>query len=220
MIKLQNYDKAKQQLTFLTDMDVSVANAIRRSVLEIPVLAVDEVEISKNDSSLYDEILAHRIGLIPIETKGNKEIKFSLKEKGPKVVCATDMKPSTGIALALPIVILDKEQEIEIVCEARLGKGIDHVKYSPGLAYYRHNVDEDILDFVRVDEQGKVFIDEEDLKNRGLSESHLKKVKGVKEINELLFTLESWGQIDVRDVFTKAIDALQDNLEAVEKAVK
>ena len=69
MIKTKNLDKEKQKLSFVTDMSTSLANAIRRSVLEIPVMAIDEVEIVKNDSALYDEIIAHRIGLIPIKTE-------------------------------------------------------------------------------------------------------------------------------------------------------
>ena len=53
-------------------------NAVRRSVTEIPVLAIDEVEIFKNDSALYDEVLAHRIGLIPLKTE--KSMSSSLQE--------------------------------------------------------------------------------------------------------------------------------------------
>ena len=66
MIKTINYNKEKKKFSFTTDMQIDLANAIRRSVLEIPVMAIDEVEIIKNDSALYDEILAHRIGMIPI----------------------------------------------------------------------------------------------------------------------------------------------------------
>ena len=55
MIKIKNYDKKNHKLSFITDMDVSLANAIRRSVLEIPVMAIDEVEIIKNDSALENE---------------------------------------------------------------------------------------------------------------------------------------------------------------------
>ena len=68
MIKLKNYDKKQGKISFLTDMNISLANAIRRGVLEIPTMAIDEIEIVQNDSALYDEILANRIGLIPIKT--------------------------------------------------------------------------------------------------------------------------------------------------------
>ncbi len=221
MIKIKNYDKKNQKLSLITDMDISLTNAIRRSVLEIPVMAIDEVEIIKNDSALYDEIIAHRLGLIPIKTdRASKEIKFKLKEVGPKTVYSTDIRPDIGTHFKIPIMMLEKEQEVEIVCEARLGKGIDHIKYSPGLAYYKHNVDEEILDFITIDEEGKVSYNEEELKNKGLSEVKLNKIKGLKEIKELELTIESWGQLEVKDIFLKAIDSLEDNLKELEKAVK
>lgn len=220
MIKLKNYNKEKQKLSFLTDMSNSLANAIRRSVLEIPIMAIDEVEIIKNDSALYDEIIAHRLGLVPIKTdKTTKEIKFKLKEVGPKIVYSSNIKPDIETGFKIVLVILDKDQEIEMICIARLGKGIEHLKYSPGLAYYKHNIDEEILDFVNIDENGTVSYDEEDLKNKGLSEEKIKKIKGVKDAKELEFNIESWGQIDVKDIFVRAIEALQGNLKELNKAV-
>lgn len=220
MIKNINYDKGKQKLSFVTDMETSIANAVRRSALEIPVMAIDEVDIIKNDSALYDEVLAHRLGLIPISTsKSSKEAKFKLKQVGPKVVYSSDIKPSIETEDKIPIVILDKEQEIEIVCHARLGKGVEHIKYSPGLVFYRHNLDRDILDFVHVDNEGRVSYDEEELKDK-LDESQIKKIKSAKEINELKFEIESWGQIDARDIFLGAIEALDENLDELGKAVK
>ncbi|MBS3080862.1 hypothetical protein J4221_05300 [Candidatus Pacearchaeota archaeon] len=221
MIKIKNYDKEKQRMQFIADMETSLANAIRRSVLEIPIMAIDEVEIIKNDSALYDEIIAHRLGLIPIKTdKSSKEIKFKLKEIGPKMVYATDITPSIGTRLKIPIVVLDKDQEIEMVCEARLGKGIEHVKYSPGLVYFKHNVNEDILDYIIIDGDGKVSCDEDQLKNKGISEEKIKEIKSIKEIKEIEFNLESWGQLEIRDIFVKAIDVLEANLKELEKAVK
>ena len=59
MIKIQDYDKEKQKLSFVSDMPISLANAIRRSVLEIPIMAVDEVEIIKNDSALSSTYTIH-----------------------------------------------------------------------------------------------------------------------------------------------------------------
>lgn len=193
MIKLKNYDKKQGKISFITDMSISLANAIRRSVLEIPIMAIDEVEIIKNDSALYDEILAHRIGLIPIKTGIVKETKFKLKEIGPRTVYSTDLKPSVGATYKLPLIILDEEQEIELIANAKLGKGIEHIKYFPGLVYYKHNLGSEILDFVEIDEFGKISYNEEEFKDKSLSEEQINKIKRIKEINELVFNIESWA---------------------------
>lgn len=217
MIKIKNYDKKNQKISFTTDIPVNLANAIRRSVLEIPVMAIDDVEIIKNDSALYDEILAHRIGLVPIKTNSAKETKFKLVEKGPKIVISGDFKPNTDAEDKLPIILLDKDQEIEIIGHAKLGRGIEHIKYSPGLAYYKHDLDNDILDYIHIDEDGECNYDEDEMRNKKLSESEINKIRLTKNISKLDFFIESWGQIEVKDIFLKAIDVLIDNLEELEK---
>ena len=65
MIKIN--EKSDDKISFTTDINISLVNAIRRSVNEIPILAIDELEITKNDSALYDELIAHRAGLIPLK---------------------------------------------------------------------------------------------------------------------------------------------------------
>ena len=221
MIKIQNYDKEKQKISFTTDMSIGLANAIRRGVLEIPIMAIDEVEISKNDSALYDEIIAHRMGLIPIKTsKTIKETKFKLKEKGPKTVYSTDLTPSIGIDSKLPIVILDEEQEIQIVANTNLGKGIDHIKYSPGLIHYTYNLEPELIDFVYIDEKGKVSYDEKELKNKELSDEQINKIQKLTKVEELIVNIESWKQIEVKDIFLRAIEVLDSNLSELGKAVK
>ena len=51
----------------LTGVDASIANAMRRILLsEIPTLAVEDVFIYNNTSIIADEVLAHRLGLIPL----------------------------------------------------------------------------------------------------------------------------------------------------------
>ena len=46
--------KKPEKLIFIAEIEENLANAIRRSANEIPILAVDELEIHKNDSVLYD----------------------------------------------------------------------------------------------------------------------------------------------------------------------
>ena len=220
MIKIQNYDKETGKLNLITDMSISLANAIRRSVLEIPTMAIDEVEISQNDSALYDEVLAHRMGLIPIKTDkvSSKEIKFKLKAVGPKIVYSTDISPSVGVDYKLPLTILDEGQELQAVATAKLGKGIEHIKHSPGLAYYRYNVDENLIDFITI-EEGKVGYNENELKEK-CSEDQINKIKKLNKVDELLFNVESWGQIEVKKIFLDAVEILDKNLSELNKAVK
>jgi DNA-directed RNA polymerase alpha subunit len=56
-------ENSDNQIVFKTDMEEGLANALRRYLNKIPVLAIDEVEISKNNSPLYDETILKKKGL-------------------------------------------------------------------------------------------------------------------------------------------------------------
>jgi len=215
MIKITN--KSDEKIEFKTDMPISIANAIRRSVNSIPILAIDELEISKNDSALYDEIVAHRMGLVPLKDEGLKlpnecscngkgcgkcTVKLKLKAKGPCTVYSTDLSPKGSIAHKMPIDLLDKDQELEFVAIAKMGLGKNHSKFSPGLFFYKYS--EDIEDPEAKDGGFKKLI--EDVKKD--------------ENKELEVFIESWGQIKAKDIFIKAIDALTNNLKEFSKNIK
>ncbi|KAK2187589.1 hypothetical protein NP493_161g04012 [Ridgeia piscesae] len=52
----------------MVGIDCAIANAFRRILLsEVPTMAVDKVFIYNNTSIIQDEVLAHRLGLIPIK---------------------------------------------------------------------------------------------------------------------------------------------------------
>lgn len=146
----------------LKDIDPSTANAIRRTILsEVPTLAVEEVRITENSSSLYDEVIAHRIGLIPIKTdlklfnfrdeckckgKGCPSCKLELTldiecKKDYQTVYSHDLKssnsklkPVEGISIAR----LGKNQKILLEAEAVLGTGKEHAKWQPAVAGYKY----------------------------------------------------------------------------------
>lgn len=51
----------------LIGIDASIANAFRRILIaELPTMAIEKVFIANNTSVIQDEVLAHRLGLIPI----------------------------------------------------------------------------------------------------------------------------------------------------------
>ena len=50
-------------------VDDAFINAVRRiSTVEVPTMAIETVEILKNDAKIFDEALAHRLGLVPLTT--------------------------------------------------------------------------------------------------------------------------------------------------------
>lgn len=53
----------------LSKTDVSVANAVRRIILaEVPSMAIEIVNVEDNSTVLFDEFIAHRMGLLPLSS--------------------------------------------------------------------------------------------------------------------------------------------------------
>ncbi|ORX98974.1 DNA-directed RNA polymerases I and III subunit RPAC1-like protein [Basidiobolus meristosporus CBS 931.73] len=56
----------------LVGVDASIANAFRRILIsEVPTMAVEHVYFMNNTSVIQDEVLAHRLGLVPIKANPN-----------------------------------------------------------------------------------------------------------------------------------------------------
>lgn len=57
----------------LIGCDTSLANALRRIVIaEVPSMAIETVFVMNNTSVIQDEVLSHRLGLIPIHADPRK----------------------------------------------------------------------------------------------------------------------------------------------------
>ncbi len=160
-IRLLEKSKDNNFISFiLRKSTFSYANTLRRLIINrVPTLAIEDVEIRKNNSAMYDEVLAHRLGLIPLTTdlksyslkeeckcKGagcaQCEVKLTLKAKGPGIIYASELKSQDPKVIPVfqktPIIELQKGQEIELTATAVLGTGREHAKWSPGHVWYTY----------------------------------------------------------------------------------
>ncbi len=235
---MEKYVKQPLKAVFKTDMNISLANALRRSVNEIPTVAISEVDIYKNDSALYDDVVAHRIGLIPIKNQKLKEdetveMKISVKAKGKLMDVNSGEFGEQIVIPNIPIVLLDKEQEFEAVARAKTGKGIEHAKFSPGIMYYRNLSKVEIgKDAEKSQELAEIYprafaFEGGKLKVKNeweveLDDEDAEQFKGLKITpqKELVFFVEAWGQMDATEVFNDAVKALSKNLDIFAKELK
>jgi DNA-directed RNA polymerase subunit D len=153
-IEFSSLDDTLARFT-LTGATPAFANAFRRAMIgEVPTLAIEEVRIYDNTSAFFDEMLAHRLGLIPIKTDlstySTKEkcscggagcpgcmVTFTLSVEGPKTVLSSDLIPqdpnATPVYDNIPIVKLTKGQKLVIEAHAILNTGREHAKWQPTL---------------------------------------------------------------------------------------
>ncbi len=228
--------KSDNIIVFSAKTTDSLANAIRRSSYSIPMIAIDEIEIAKNDSALYDETIAHRLGLIPIKMKKDEKkdgvLKFKISVKKEGFVYSKDISGDFEVVYGeIPITLLKADQEIKIKGTTKMGTGNEHTKFLPGIIVYR-NMSEVTLDKEFEDVVKKVF-PEVEIKTKGdkiiikdnLEKSIVdfceglalrnKKESEIKNTDEIIFTVESFGQIPVEDIFKKAISVLKKDLKGI-----
>lgn len=143
----------------LKDTDFVYTNTLRRIMISgLPTLAIRKVTFVKNTSAMFDEVIAHRLGLIPLTGDldsytlpnectckgagcGKCQSAIILKAEGPLTVYASDLKcQDSKIKPAyakIPIAKLFKGQELEFEAIVTLGTGKEHSKFSAGLVHYK-----------------------------------------------------------------------------------
>ncbi len=177
-MQIRIINKDENFIRFMVEgISPAMANTLRRIMLaEVPTMAIDEVVILENSSVLHDEILALRLGLIPLKTDleaYNLPEECSCKSEFGCNLCRTtltlnveagdevktvysgDLIPEdpnvAPVSEKIPIVKLAPGQSVKLEAYARLGKGRVHAKWQPvSLCIYRYmpeiNIDEERCD--------------------------------------------------------------------------
>ena len=166
MVEIQILEKSDDYMRFIVSgVNVPFVNALRRIMItEIPTMAIDEVVFLENSSILNDQILAHRMGLIPIKTdldsyslpeeckcesefgcslcRANLTLEAEADEKS-MTVYSGELKPENPdiapVSDKIPIVKLAPDQRLKFEAYAHLGKGVKHAKWQPvSMCTYMH----------------------------------------------------------------------------------
>jgi DNA-directed RNA polymerase subunit D len=234
-------NKKEDKLVFSAKIDESLINMIRRGVNQIPTLAIDSVKIIKNDSPLYDETIAHRLGLIPLKMektmneKTEGELKLDVAKEG--FIKSGELKGNIGVVYKnIPITFLTKDQELELVAKVGAGVGIEHSKFSPGVIFYRNETEistdsslkEDIkrvCNSSEIKEQGKniIIFDNQEKEISDVCEGIIIKKGKIPQVNvkdDLIITVESFGQLSPEEIFLRSISCMKKDLKEMGKKFK
>ena len=172
-VKLRKNEKYFAQVEF-EDVNYSFVNSIRRSLVSmVPCLAIHEVDFHMGSlgayvdeesgeekeyesiSAMFNEIVAHRIGMLPIPTdektveafgdsigddSKQPDIMYSLHKQGPCTVYSGDLEPVNGDSslvipeTSVPIVKLAEGQAILVYAKAKMGTAKQHAKWQTAVA--------------------------------------------------------------------------------------
>lgn len=250
-------EKKKNKLQLLVKgSNEAFVNTIRRLILEeVPTLAVEDVEIKENNSALYDEMLALRLGLIPIKTdlksyrlpendaevaeksaRCTLQLKLKANKKG--YVYAGEAESAdpkcTFVYENMPVVKLLAKQKIDLTMTAVMGQGKTHAKWSPGWAFYRKEgilkvgkvknpevVARQSPDGVFAMKNGKLELNKETVQESLLLEYYASLDEGIalEYTDNIIFTIESWGQLSCKEMLDTAAQILIEKTEAMEKLI-
>lgn len=90
----------------LSHTHVSFANSLRRVMIaEVPAFAIDLVQVERNETMLFDEYIAHRLGMIPLRYIGDDDItrKFKFPRDCTRPSTAEEACPECSVEIDLSV---------------------------------------------------------------------------------------------------------------------
>ncbi len=125
------------------------ANGIRRAMIaDVPTFSIDTVRFVENSSVMFDEMIALRLGLVPLTTdlddfEEGETVTLAMDVSGPATAYSGDIETSDPLVEPadenVPIIELKEGQRLEFEADAVLDTGKDHAKHQGGVAVgYRH----------------------------------------------------------------------------------
>lgn len=160
-MKIEVKKKDENESVFIIhDVDVTFVNSIRRiAMMEVPKIAIEDVNIMINDSTMFDEVLAHRLGLVPLrsdlaaleslipheecdceESCSKCSVSLILKEENSssaekKYIYSKDLISNDSkikpVYDTIPILKLKEGEKVELEAIAQIGYGKNHTKWMP-----------------------------------------------------------------------------------------
>ena len=237
-------EERNELVLLVTGVQPQFVNAIRRTIMNaVPTLAIEDISIYRNDSVIFDEYLASRLGSIPLKTnktyKMGDKVKLTLHAKGPKTVTAADIEakdPSVEtVGKEMPITKLKEGQELKLEMTAVMDSGNKNVKWQPAIATYNELPEiknngkaknpQKVVDScpkkVLETKAGKIV-----LKNPyGCSlcgyceEASENQVEIVTNPSSFVLRVESHGQMPSKDIITQATDIIKNRCADFQSAL-
>jgi DNA-directed RNA polymerase subunit D len=199
-------ERGDREAQFLVrELTPAFANGIRRAmVADVPTLSIDTVRFVENSSVMFDEMIALRLGLVPLTTplddyEVGEKATLAMDVQGPATAYSGDLESSDNLVQPadehIPIIELKEGQRLEFEADAVLDTGKDHAKHQGGVAAgYRH------LQRVEVVADADEFAESEPNILRGVIETEEGELVPTSEFDHDLTTRYPDAEIEVTDV--------------------
>ncbi|WP_253736565.1 DNA-directed RNA polymerase subunit D [Halohasta salina] len=183
----------------------ALANGFRRAMIaDVPTFSIDTVRFTENSSVMFDEMIALRLGLVPLTTplddfEIGDAVTVALDVEGPATAYSGDIETSDALVVPadenVPIIELKEGQRLEFEADAVLDRGKEHAKHQGGVSVgFRH------LQAVEVVDDVGEFDDQEPQILRGVIETPDGEVVLTDEFDNDLTNRYPGKELDVTDV--------------------